>query len=82
MDNARLIRGFLLVTAIAFIVIAGAHLLEGDPPGDVVPESLAWAVFSAGIFTAAGIYRWRKGQYCAVCGDVPRVVTADRDTKG
>jgi hypothetical protein len=81
-DNARLIRGFLLVTAIAFIVIAGAHLLEGNPLGDVVPESLAWAVFSAGIFTAARIYRWRKGQYCAVCGDVPRVVSADRDARG
>lgn len=37
MDNARLVRGFLLVTAIAFIVIAGAHLLEGDSLGEVVP---------------------------------------------
>jgi hypothetical protein len=76
-----LTRGFLLVAAIAFIVIAGAHLLEGNPPGDVVAESLAWAVVSAGIFTAARIYRWRKGQYCAVCGDVPRVAPGDRDAQ-
>ena len=81
MDKARLIRGFLVVVAIAFVVIAGAHLLQGNPLGDVVAESLAWAVVSAGIFTAARIYRWRKGQYCAVCGDVPGVVPGDRDAQ-
>jgi len=80
-DKARLIRGFLVVVAIAFVVIAGAHLLRGNPLGDVVAESLAWAAVSAGIFTAARIYRWRKGQYCAVCGDAPGVVPADRDAQ-
>ena len=81
-NKDRWIRVFVVVVAIAFVVIAGAHLLQGNPLGDVVAESLAWAVVSAGIFTAARIYRWRKGQYCAVCGDAPAVVPVDRDAQG
>ena len=79
MDRGRLICGFLAVVAIAFVVIAGAHLLQGNPLDDVAAESLAWAVVSAGIFTAARIYRWRNGQYCAVCGDAPGAVPPDYD---
>jgi len=78
-DRGRLIRGFLAVVAIAFVVIAGAHLLQGNPLDDVAAESLAWAAVSAAIFTAARIYRWRKGQYCAVCGDAPGIVPPDHD---
>ncbi len=81
MDKARLIRGFLVVVAIAFVVVAGARLLQGNPLGDVAAESLVWAVASAGIFTAARIYRWRRGQYCAVCGDAPGVARTSRDAQ-
>jgi len=76
-----LTRGFLAVVAIAFVFIAGAHLLRGNALDDVAAESLVWAVVSAGIFTAARIYRWRKGQYCAVCGDTPGSMPADRDAQ-
>ena len=82
MDKARLIRGFLVIVAIAFVVIAGAHLLQGNPFGGVAAGSLAWAVVSAGIFTAGRIYRWRKGKYCTVCGDAPGVAPADCDVQG
>jgi hypothetical protein len=80
-DKGKVIRGFLVVLASAFIIIAGAHVLRGNALADVVVESLAWAIVSAGIFTAARVYRLRKGQYCAVCGDAPPIVPPDADVR-
>jgi hypothetical protein len=81
MDKARLIRGFVVVLAGAFVVIAAAQLLQGHPLGDAVPDALLWSTISSAIFTAGRIYRWRKGQYCAMCGDAPAAASADREGK-
>ena len=69
--KARLIRGFLVVVAGAFVVIAAAQLLKGNTLEYAATEGLLWAVISATVFTVARAYRLRKGQYCAVCGDLP-----------
>ena len=70
--KARLIRGFLVVVAGAFVVIAAAQLLKGNTLEYAATEGLLWAVIAATVFTVARAYRLRKGQYCAVCGDLPR----------
>jgi len=75
--KAKLIRGFLAVLAGAFVAIAAAQLLKGHPLDYAVSESLLWAVISATIFTAARACRLRKGQYCAVCGDLPSAAPVD-----
>ena len=69
--KAKLIRGFLVVLAGAFVVIAAAQLLKGNTLEYAASEGLLWAAISATIFTGARAYRLRQGQYCAVCGDVP-----------
>ena len=77
MNNAKLIRGFLVVLAGAFIVIAGAQLLKGHPVEYAASEGLLWSVITAVVFTVARAYRLRKGQYCAVCGDLPPMSAPD-----
>ena len=69
--KAKLIRGFFVVLAGAFVVIAAAQLLKGNTLEYAASEGLLWAVISATISTGARAYRLRKGQYCAVCGDLP-----------
>jgi hypothetical protein len=69
--KARLIRGFFVVLAGAFVIIAGAQLIKGGTVEYAVSEGLLWSVISATVFTVARAYRLRKGQYCAVCGDLP-----------
>ena len=69
--KAKLLRGFLVVLAGAFVVIAAARLLKGNTLEYAASEGLVWAVISATVFTVARAYRLRKGQYCAVCGDLP-----------
>ena len=81
-DKVPLIRGFFVVMAIALAVITAAQVWQGRPLGDVLPEALLWSMISSGIFTATRIYRWRKGQYCAVCGDVPASALPRRDARG
>jgi ABC-type uncharacterized transport system permease subunit len=71
MSTAFWIRRFLLVLACAFVIITGAQLLRGHPLEDSVLHGLLWSVISAAIFTGVNIYKWRRGQYCAICGDVP-----------
>ncbi|HKP66691.1 MAG TPA: hypothetical protein VJX31_08695 [Casimicrobiaceae bacterium] len=75
--RAKLVRGFPVVLAGAFVVIAGAQLLKGNALEYAASEGLLWAVISATIFTVARAYRLRKGQYCAVCGDVPLAASDD-----
>jgi hypothetical protein len=77
LGKARLIRGFLVVLAGAFVVIAGAQLLKGNTVEYAVSEGLLWSLISAVVFTVARVHRWRKGQYCAACGDVPPLRPAD-----
>ena len=81
-DKVRVVRGFFVVMAIAFVVIAAAQRLQGHPLVDVVLDALLWSALSSGIFTVARVYRWRKGQYCAMCGDVPAAAPPPRDVRG
>ena len=77
MNKAKLIRGFLVVLAGAFIVIAGVQLLKGNSVEYAAPEGLLWSMITAVVFTVARAYRLRKGQYCAVCGDLPPMSAPD-----
>ena len=51
--------------------IAGAQLLRGHTLEDSVQHGLLWSVITAAVFTGVRIYKSRRGQYCAVCGDTP-----------
>jgi len=76
-NKAKLIRGFLVVLAGAFVVIAGVQLLKGNPVEYAASEGLLWSVITAVVFTVARAYWLRKGQYCAVCGDLPPMSAPD-----
>jgi len=76
-NKAKLIRGFLVVLAGAFIVIAGVQLLKGNSVEYAAPEGLLWSMITAVVFTAARAYRLLKGQYCAACGDLPPMRAPD-----
>jgi hypothetical protein len=65
------IRRYALVFAIAFVVIAGAHLLRGRSFESSLVEAVIWSAISAGIFVGARIYQSRKGVHCAMCNDIP-----------
>ncbi len=71
MSTAYWIRLFFIALAISFVVIGGAQLLRGHTLEDSVLHGLLWSVISASIFTGVRIYKFRRGQYCAVCGDAP-----------
>ena len=75
--KAKLIRGFLVVLAGSFVLIAAAQLLKGNPLEYAASEGALWSLISATIFTVARAYRLRKGQYCAVCGDLPPSASGD-----
>jgi hypothetical protein len=76
-NKAKLIRGFLVVLAGAFVVIAGVQLLKGNSIEYAASEGLLWSVITAAVFTVARAYRLRKGQYCAACGDLPPISAPD-----
>lgn len=76
------IRRFCVAFVVALVIIAGAQRLKGYAVADVIGESLLWAAIAAALFTAVRIYRTRKGQYCAVCGDTPESIERARDAGG
>jgi hypothetical protein len=76
------IRRFALVLAIAFVVIAGAHLLRGRSFESSLVEALIWSVISAGIFVSARMYQSRKGVHCAICNDIPVEPAPDHERAG
>jgi hypothetical protein len=67
LKTPRSVRRFLIIFAVAFIVIAGAHLLRGRPLEYAALHGLIWSVISALVFVAAQIHKDRKLQRCAVC---------------
>jgi hypothetical protein len=77
MGTAFWIRRFLVVLGVAFVIIAGSQLLRGRTTEDSVLHGLLWSVISAAIFTVVNIYRWRRGQQCALCVDAPDPKPAD-----
>jgi hypothetical protein len=69
MGTAFWIRRSLVVFAGAFVIIAGAQLLKGHDADYALSEGLLWAVVTSAVFTAANIYRTRRGQHCATRED-------------
>ena len=70
----NIIRWYTTVFAIAFVVIASAHLLRARPMNFALSEALLWASISAAIYVATRIYNSRQGRTCAVCEEPsPRI---------
>ena len=67
------IRLFFTVLALAFVLIAGAHLLRGRSAKYAVGEGIVWSLITASIFISTRLYRSRKGQHCAMCADTPEM---------
>lgn len=72
------IRRFAVALAIAFVAIAaGQYLLRDRTLDYAIRHGLLWGVITAAIFTATALYRWRKGQHCALCTTPPESPSAD-----
>ena len=67
------VRRFFTVLALAFVLIAGAHLLRGRSAKYAVSEGIVWSLITASIFISTRLYRSRKGQHCAMCADTPEM---------
>jgi hypothetical protein len=63
-------RRFLGAFAVAAVIIAGAHLLRGRDIGFSLAQGALWGAAASAVFTASGIYRWRRNQKCALCDDI------------
>ena len=72
------IHRFILVFAAALVIISGAQLLKGHTLEYSVTEGLLWGIITAAVFTAGQIYKSRKGQHCAMCGDTPLPPTGEK----
>ena len=77
-----MIKRFVVVTALVFAVLMVAELLKGHDIEASVTFSALWSVIACAIFTGARIYRARKGQYCALCGDAPSTGDPRRGSEG
>jgi hypothetical protein len=62
------LRWYATTFAVAFLVIATAHLLRGRPLAYALSEALLWSAISAAIYTATRLYHQRRGTACAACG--------------
>jgi len=71
MSPSLWVKRFVVVTALVFAVLMVAELLKGHDLEAAITFSALWSVIASAIFTGARIYRVRKGQYCAICGDAP-----------
>ena len=69
MRAAFWIRRVLPVFAFGFLIIAGAAALKGHPRREAASHGFLWSAISTGIFASTGVYKSRKGQRCALCGD-------------
>jgi hypothetical protein len=81
MGTAFWIRRFLLVFAGALVIITGAQLAKGNTLEYSLTEGLLWSAVTAAVFTAARIYKSRKGQHCAICADTPEMRPPRRDAQ-
>jgi hypothetical protein len=72
MGTAFWLRRFAWVFAIAFVVIAASQfLLRGRTLGDAALQGAIWAAIAATLFTATRLFKSRRGEACALCGDTP-----------
>jgi len=72
MNTLFWIRRFAIALICAFVLIAlGQVLLRGRPLDIAIPHALSWAIITASIFIGTDVYRSRRGQHFALCGDTP-----------
>ena len=67
------IRRYFTVFTLAFVIIAGAHVLRARSANYAISEGLIWGLITAAIFISTRLYRSRKGQHCAMCADTPEM---------
>ena len=65
------IRWYLAVVAIAFPVLAAAHLLRDRPLDYALREAALWSAITAAVYVASRLYNARRGQHCALCVEAP-----------
>ena len=63
------VRRYIVVAGGAFILLVAVGLLKGRELERAIPESLFWAVVTAGVFTAVRYRKARKGEACSLCRD-------------
>ncbi|MEO6749931.1 MAG: hypothetical protein ABI294_10090 [Casimicrobiaceae bacterium] len=71
MGIAFRLRRFLLVFALASVIIGGAQLLTGRTRDYSLTQGFLWAAIAASIATLVNIVRSHSSRHCAVCGDAP-----------
>ena len=71
MGRAFWIKRFLVVAATVFVALMAIEMLKGHGLEVALAFSLTWSVITSAVFTGIRIYRSRKGQQCAICGDTP-----------
>lgn len=64
------IRRYLVAFLAAFAVIGFAQFLKGHTLRYSITQAIIWGIITAGVYISAAIYRFRKGQHCALC-DIP-----------
>ena len=75
------IRRFLLVFALALVIIAGAQMLKGHALRYSLTQGLLWAAIASTIFTGARIFQSRRGQHCAICRDTRETSARVREAR-
>jgi hypothetical protein len=71
MGRAYWIKKFFRVTLLVFAVLMAVELLKGHDIASALTFSAIWGLITSAVYTGASIYRWRKQQACAICGDTP-----------
>jgi hypothetical protein len=78
LGTAFWVKRFLVVLALAFVVICAAQLLKGRGLEYSVTQGAIWSTISALVFTVARFFQARRGQHCALCNDTPEMQKASR----
>jgi len=71
MSRAWWIKQFVVAMVLVFVVLMAVELLKAHDIETALAFSALWSVIAGAVFTGARVYRVRKGQYCAICGDTP-----------
>jgi hypothetical protein len=72
MGTAFWVKRYVLVLAIAFVVIVAGQLVQQRTLEHALFEGMLWAPLAAAIFIAVRIVRARRGDACALCNDIPQ----------
>ncbi len=71
MGRAFWIKRFLVVAVGVFFLLTLVELVKGHELVAALTFGLGWGVITSAIFTAARLYRSRRGETCAICNDTP-----------